>query len=335
MNRHGISKHEASTKVEVPYLNYLLGFITILYIILVFVFTEVSGYSYFIFAFYVGVVSSSIILFFSGRSTYLFLGRVNKAMPLIPFESQNSSDRSEKKKRLPRRAPDFVFYRIYEVVAAFSIYQASRGLIFGKATSINELPPIGTFISNPVNFLLYSVFIVTSVQFIIGTSHHFEVESLPYQRRHDDTSIVNYLLMMGEAISLLAMGFAVASGQIASFCGWYIALLLLDIVWIIAFRVLRISEFGYNTKLGKRISELDKMFQTRARITNTVNRYWLNGNIAYILYLAIMEPVIYNVVLPLGSFYTLFVCVLFFFTAGSTFVNSRCLGTLISINNLE
>lgn len=235
--------------------------------------------------------------------------------------SKQSNDRNNS-------ASGDVFYRIYEVVAGLSIYVASQGIIFsGTPASLVILSPIKVASSDPVRFLVYLIFIVTSIQFIIGISQHFEFKQ-SLASKHGTYSLLNYILIIWQAISMLGMAEAISSNQLVYFAAWYILLLVIDTFWIFFYRIFRFQTYGFHLGLNKKVMALTGTFSQTDRIENTVHRYWLLGNFAYIFLLSILEPLIYlKIALPPGFMMNYFI-VLTSVTIGTTIMNGECLSSL-------
>ena len=176
----------------------------------------------FTFFFIISTMTFFELLTYSGLKTYSSLSKSNKLAQNYPYDSVENGYKSFNSSGKNGRATDAVFYRIYEVVAALSIYEASRGVIFLVLTPNMEVTPLHALYQDPLEFLMFLIFIVTSIQFIVGVSKHFESEV--YSSNHMGIyTIMNYLLVVGEAISLLAMGISVSQGNFAIFSLWFIA----------------------------------------------------------------------------------------------------------------
>ena len=66
-----------------------------------------------------------------------------------------------------------------------------------------------------------------------------------------------------------------------------------------------------------------------------VNRYWMSGNIAFIIYLSIMEPIEEGYITPQKDFFYIYLVLLLIGVFISTFVNSKCLSELDKIEARE
>jgi hypothetical protein len=320
------------------YANLLLSYIwlaifTTIYFVLVDVLVRLSP-DFLCLLFILGTFVFFTILITAGTKTYKSLSKFDKLyLEQYDTETKNISNNLH----LPRKsghATETVFYRIYEVVAALSIYEASRGVIFSVLAPNTEITPLSALYHEPGVFMLFLFFIIISIQFIVGVSKHFE--SYFSSTGHLNVyAIVNYVLILGNAISLLSMGISVSVGNFALFSLWFIALLVVDYIWILLFKVLRIGIFGFKDALGLEVTRIDSFFRDDAKIYQVVNRYWMSGNIAFIIYLSIMEPIAEGYITPQKDFFYVYLVLLLIGVFISTFVNSKCLSELDKIETRE
>ncbi len=281
--------------------------------------------------FLMGTLAFFTILIVNGTTTYWNVSKFHDSNTGTFNEAYNNKSVSSQNSRGSGHATETVFYRIYEVVAALSIYEASRGVIFSLLPPNAEITPLSALFLDPKEFMLFLIFIITSIQFIVGVSRHFESE-ISFDKRLNLYPLVNYILVLGEAISLLSMGISVSLGSFSFFSLWFVGLLVIDYIWILLFRVLRIGIFGFKKALGATITELDSVAREDANVYRIINRYWMNGNIAFIFYLSIMEPVASGYVIPFKNFFYMYLGLMLVGIAISTFVNSRCFSTLEKID---
>jgi hypothetical protein len=224
-------------------------------------------------------------------------------------------------------APETVFYRIYEVVAAFSIYEASKGVIFSILVPNAEITPLNALFQDPQEFLMFLIFIVMSIQFIVGVSRHFESD-FSFLNHMNIYAIINYVLIVGEAVSLLAMGISVSYGNFALFSLWFIALLVIDYFWILLFKILRVSIYGLKVTPVVAITDIQSTSIDEVKSYLTVYKYWIASDIAFIIYLSIMDPIAKGYMVPPENFYNIFFILLLIGVLFSTVINSKCLYVL-------
>lgn len=318
-------------KVFVNILRLLFGYIwlailtTVYFITIRFLVPIFPNSIYILFA--IGTFGFFAILLLTGSYTYRTLSKFDDLEPIFHYSEGKSRTGILSSPKKNGHAPETVFYRIYEVVAALSIYEASRGVIFSVLVPKVAITPLSTLIQNPNEFLLFLVFIIISIQFIVGVSRHFESD-FSFSEHMNIYAIINYILIVGEAISLLAMGISVSYGNFALFSLWFIALLVIDYFWILFFKVLRVGVFGLRSALGITVTEIDSAARNDAKVYQIVNKYWIGGNIAFIIYLSIMEPVAKGYIIPSQIFFNIYMGLMFIGTLISTVVNSKCLSAL-------
>ena len=317
-----------NSKIELHYVKLLSTYIWLaiysaIYFVLVDIGVFISQGTLFIPLYIVGIFVFFALLIDSGRNTYSRLSKFDKSNSSIPHYAKEGPPKTNSN----AHAPEIVFYRIYEVIAALSIYEASRGVIFSIFAPNSESTPLGALFHNPAEFVLFIVFIIISIQFIVGVSKHFESE-FTYTGSLNLYAIFNYILILGEAIALLSMGISVSLGNIALFSLWFIALLVIDYIWILLFRVLRVGVFGFRKALGAVLTEIGSSAMNDVIIHQVVNRYWISANIAFIIYLAIMETVAKAYVIPSEFFFYIYLLFLLVGSVISTYVNSKCLSLI-------
>ena len=306
------------TKFLIYYAN--LWYFVITYFFSLILLTAYFGATSFIYFFILGTIGGIVLLVISGNALQRDLDSIRSRMGLV-----------EAKKSKGERASEVIFYRIYEVIAALAVYVSSTGIIFNQSNQSLLMSPLQSLTNYPFKFIIYAIFIITSIQYIMGTSKHFEIEG-PVFRTHGIFGIVNYTLIMGEASSLLAMGYSVAKYDIILFGVWYIALLVIDSLWVFLFKIMRITEFGSLYNLSKKITKIDSLFQNEHKLSSSVSEYWMKGNIAYIVFLFILEPVLYGIVVTSSLFIHIFVVLLLIMTAISTFFNSKAMQSLSDLH---
>lgn len=317
-----------NSKIELHYAKFLstyiwLAILSVMYFILVDVGVYISQGTLFIPFYIIGTFVFFTLLIASGRNTYSCLSKFDKSNSSIQHYAKEGLSKTNSN----AHAPEIVFYRIYEVIAALSIYEASKGVIFSIFTPNLESTPLGALFHNPAEFVLFIVFIIISIQFIVGVSKHFESE-FAYTGNLNLYAIFNYVLILGEAIALLSMGISVSLGNIALFSLWFIALLVIDYIWILLFKVLRIGVFGFRKALGAVLTGIGSSAMNEDIIHQAVNKYWINANISFIMYLAIMETVAKAYVIPSEFFFYIFLLSLLVGSVISTYVNSKCLSLI-------
>lgn len=230
-----------------------------------------------------------------------------------------------------RYAHESVFYRVYEVVAALSVFVASTGvLVSSSARSISVIDPITVMTSHTVQFMLFIVFIATSIQFITGTSQHFEL--LDEAQESFTVSIVRYVLISGQAVSLLAMAESVAGSSLVEFANWYIVLLIFDSLWIFTSYIgftefLRLHDFKLRTLFSnaRKYLKVISLSSPGTKLRRTVYGYWMFGNVAYGVLLMSVLPLELTYYSPFKSFSYILVVLIVIATIVSTWFNKSCL----------
>lgn len=307
--------------------NYLwLGIFTAIYFVTVDLVILIRTV-YFIIIYIMGSVFFIIALVFNGMRTYKSLSKLDSSDINTNFNVNSISNNNYPKLEKKVHATETVFYRIYEVIAALSIYEASKGIIFSIFNINTVVTPLDAFFHNPIEFILFLIFVITSIQFIVRVSNHFETR-FSASGELNIYSVLNYMLVLGEAITLLSMGIAVSIESIDTFSLWFIALLVIDYVWIILFKVLRIDEFGFTKGLGLIITSLESKFRNKGKIYQEVYSYWINSNITFIIYLSIIEPLSKGYFNETIQFFYVFMVILLFGTLNSVIVNSKCLSCI-------
>ena len=274
-------------------------------------------------SFSIGSIGFFVILYIIGLKTYKDLAKFDN--PTSKFSDENARTETYKGYSPSKNghAPQTVFYRIYEVVAALSIYEASRGVIFSETVPNAVISPLSDLFQEPVEFFIFLIFIIISIQFIAGVSKHFESD-FTFTNHENLYAIINYILIVGEAVSLLAMGISVSYRNIPLFSVWFIALLVIDYIWILLFRILRIGIFGFKNRLGVTISFIESRVIKEKKVYMQVNDYWMFADIAFMIYLSIMGPVVDGYIVPPVIFYEIYISFLFVGVFISSFVNSKC-----------
>jgi hypothetical protein len=310
-----------------------LGIFTTIYFVIVMFFVPFFPNIFYIF-FAISAFGFFVLLFLIGSNTYRYLSKFDKMIINFLDEDKKNEAGLINSPRKNSHAPETVFYRIYEVVAAFSIYEASKGVIFSILVPNAEITPLNALFQDPQEFLMFLIFIVMSIQFIVGVSRHFESD-FSFLNHMNIYAIINYVLIVGEAVSLLAMGISVSYGNFALFSLWFIALLVIDYFWILLFKILRAGGFGLKKAFGLRITDLESTLRIDLKVNQIVNKYWIGGNIAFIIYLSIMEPVAKGYIALPEIFFNVYLSLMFVGVLISTFVNSKCLSALERIQGLN
>ena len=257
--------------------------------------------------------------------SYIYVAKNN--IHLSPVKNDLVSQSSHKSKS----ASQSVFYRVYEVVAALSVFVASTGVLLNNTSKIPSVyNPVTIMTSHSVQFLLFIVFVITSIQFIVGTSQHFELVEL----ESDDLaiSLLRYILITGQAFSLLAMAESVATSSLIEFFNWYIVLLVFDTLWIFI-SYLNLAEFLRHRNFNRRklftsvrrVLKLISISSPDTKIRRFVYGYWMSANAAYLVILMSVVPDELTGHLPFRSFFTSFAVLLFAITMITTWLNKSCL----------
>lgn len=296
---------------------FILLLIIILYIIVIFTGIILFGESLFIYFSALATAVSFFLLVFIGSHTY---SKINTLSLQYERSNQVIRTRSDNKPK----AHNDIFFRIYEVIAALSIYEASLGIISGTTSAAHVLSPLNSFLFRPQQFVLYFVFLITSIQFMVGTSQHFEIPSKP-SNIAGAYALLNYLLIIGEAVSLLGMAVSVSENSFLYFAEWYIALLIVDLIWIAVYTVFNMPSYGLNLTLPHKLNQIGGMFFLRSKILNTVHSYWVGGDVAYIVFLTVPIPLLYENVPNIQSTVNFYIFILIVITIVTTYVNSKCL----------
>jgi hypothetical protein len=296
---------------------FYLATITIIYFILVLVIVHFFPNSFYI-LFTMGSIGFFTFLYILGSETYKGLAKFDNTTSKFPDEDLRTETDKGYSLSKNGHAPQTVFYRIYEVVAALSIYEASKGAV---------ISPLSDLFLEPVEFLMFLIFIIISIQFIAGVSRHFESD-FTFSNHVNVFAFINYILIVGEAVSLLGMGISVFYGDPTIFSVWFIALLAIDYIWILLFRIFRIGIFGFKNLLGVKINDIESIGRKDKNIYMTVNNYWISADIAFIIYLSIMEPVVDGYIVLPGNFFIIYFIVMIVGVFISTYINSKCLSEL-------
>ena len=280
--------------------------------------------------FAIGSTEFFVILVIIGSGTYKYLSRFDGQTSKLTHENVRIETENGNVPLKNGHAPQTVFYRIYEVVAALSIYEASKGVIFSATASNVVISPLSELFHEPVEFLMFLIFIIISIQFIVGVSKHFESD-FSFSSHVSVYAIINYILIVGEAVSLLAMGISVSSSNIPLFSLWFIALLVIDYFWVLLFKIFRVGVFGFKNVLGLKIDSIESIGIEEKSVYLKVNTFWIFGNIAFIIYLSIMDPVAKGYIDLPGNFYEIYISFMLVGVSISTFINSKCLSALEKI----
>ena len=305
---------------------FYLATITIIYFILVLVIVHFIPNSFYI-LFPMGSIGFFTLLYFIGSETYKGLAKFDNTTSKFPDEDLRTETNKGYSPSKNGHAPQTVFYRIYEVVAALSIYEASKGVIFSETVKNAVISPLSDLFLEPVEFLMFLIFIIISIQFIAGVSRHFESD-FTFSNHVNVFAFINYILIVGEAVSLLGMGISVFYSDPTIFSVWFIALLAIDYIWILLFRIFRIGIFGFKNLLGVKINDIESIGRKDKNIYMTVNNYWISADIAFIIYLSIMEPVVDGYIVLPGNFFIIYFIVMIVGVFISTYINSKCLSEL-------
>lgn len=299
-------------------------FLIIIYILYIFIGTILFGVRVFLLFIVIGIVFPLYKLAFAFRDTNAKL----KNISLNQSESKggNLNEKDDKPK-----AYNDIFFRIYEVIAALSIYEASIGVISGTTSVAYVVSPLNGFFFRPQQIGLYFVFLITSVQFIVGTSQHFEIPS-KHTSIPGPYALLNYLLILGEGVSLLGMALSVASNSLLYFAEWFISLLMIDLIWIAVYTVFNMPTYGLSLKFPYKLNQLESMFFKRSSILQIVHGYWIEGNVAFVLFLAIPIPLLYENFPNLQPALNIYIFLLIIITLAATYVNSKC---LLAINAIK
>ncbi len=220
---------------------------------------------------------------------------------------------------------------VFEVLIGLAIFQATIGILSPRFMEgvVMISSPIRVIQTSPATFCIYIVFILTSTQYLLGGSSH--LRGVMYEASKS-ISFINYLLLIGQAIAILAMALSIVDYEVVLFSIWYISLIIIDILWL-GTLVLPIHDvrdfFSDLWKVVKEDSEKkDSMIENR----ETIYKFWINGNLAYLSFLLIAEPLLY--VKPLCfQYYDIIIAILLLsMTIISTFfANIMCLESLQAV----
>ena len=232
-----------------------------------------------------------------------------------------------------------VLATVFEVVIGLAIFEASLGILsptFNQGV-ITITSPLHVIVGYPIVFLMYVVFIITSVQYLMGGTSHFHRNITDISK---GTSFFNFLLLIGQAITILGMALSIVDRDIVMFSIWYIGLIVMDIVWlgtlVTPIHYIQYTFYLVVTTIGKNITAISKetapkinTINTELNIRQIIYEYWLNGNLSYFAFLLVAEPLVY--VKPTGvQYYEIAVAIeLLAMTILSTFyANIKCLELL-------
>lgn len=239
--------------------------------------------------------------------------------------------------------PEFerVLSTVFEVVIGLAIFEASLGILspafdLGKITISS---PLHIIVASPIVFLMYVIFIMTSVQYLMGGTSHLRGKIPDITK---GSSFLNFLLLIGQAITILGMSLSVVDRNIVIFSIWYIGLIIMDVIWL-GTLITPFHEKQDESGLPSRISGRDiETSNESTTITNATNQegvgitiyrsiytYWVNGNFSFLAFLLLAEPLVY--IKPTGVLYyeIAIVIELFVMTIISTFyANIKCLELL-------
>ena len=252
--------------------------------------------------------------------------------------SLNSSDFSKGPKRSLAEF-ERVLATVFEVVVGLAIFEASLGILSPNFNQggITISSPLHVIATSPIVFLLYVVFIITSVQYLMGGISHFHGKIPGISK---GTSFLSFLLLIGQAITILGMALSIVDRDIVMFSIWYIGLIIMDIVWLgtLVTPIYHIqytfdsvvTTFGkYNIATSKESTPKTIAINPELNVRKTIYEYWLNGNFSYFAFLLVAEPLVY--VKPTGvQYYEIAIAIeLFVMTILSTFyANIKCLELL-------
>lgn len=298
-------------------------FLIIIYIFYIFIGIILFGERIFLFFIVMGTAFSFYKLVAAGRHTYSKLNNIS--LHQIGSKEDNLNEIDVKAK-----ANNDIFFRIYEVIAALSIFEASLAVISGSTSVAKVISPLNGFYFRPQQIGLYFVFLITSVQFIVGISQHFEIPS-KHTSIPGPYALLNYLLILGEAVSLLGMAISVANNSFLYFAEWFIFLLVIDLIWIAVYRVFNMPTYGLSLKFSYKLSQLESMFFKRSNTLNIVHRYWIEGNVAYVLFLTIPIPLLYENFPNIQPALNIFIFLLIIITLVATYINLICLSAINAI----
>ncbi len=227
---------------------------------------------------------------------------------------------------------------VFEVLIGLAIFEASLGILsFNFAQGeISISSPLHVFLRYPAMSLVYVVFIMTSAQYLMGGASHFR-KGLPYSK---NISFINFLLLIGQAITILGMSLSIVDTNIVMFAIWYIGLIVMDIIWlgtlVTPFHFISYEFSFFLRSIGTAFApDTDKsppeIIKADAENSSrkTIYGFWINGNFAYLTFLLVAEPLVY--IKPAGQQYfeTFIAFELFIMTLVSTFLaNVKCLELL-------
>ncbi len=263
------------------------------------------------------VVLSLYLLFKIVKKTKYLLFKIVKETKLSPSVDENLTKSRNNSGNTRIGEFERVLGSVFEVIIGLAIFEATIGMLSPKFMEgvIKISSPIRVLLTSPATFAIYIVFILTSTQYLMGGSSHL---SGAMSEASKSLSFINYLLLIGQAIAILAMALSIVDYEVILFSIWYIVLIIIDILWL---GILVLPMHNIRSIVDKP----SLMIESK----ETIYKFWINGNLAYLSFLLIAEPLLY--VKPLGFQYydILIVSVLLLMTIISTFfANVKCLESL-------
>ncbi len=282
----------------------LIELVFIYALFLLFGMKQIYSYEYWLLISIFPLVTALTIIFFGFRNVIFSLNKI----PLLETTSENEAIFEKKN----THASEVVFYRVYEIVGGLSIFEASSGFIHGVGLD---------FDSNPLQVLIFIIFLFVSIQFILGTSQQFELIKIGLRFNHN-LSIINYFLIISQAVALLGMSFSISLNNVFDFVSWYVFLLAIDLAWIYLYEILRTKQ------LRRPIFEINIQVSWHDFTHETVKEFWIWTDLAFILYSSILLSAD-TLKFQLPNFYlSTYVIDLLLITIAVAVINFTCLSYL-------
>lgn len=118
---------------------------------------------------------------------------------------------------------------IFQVIVSLSLFEGTVYLLTSESGTL-IFSPFSIILKEPIEFLKYIILLVVVAQFFIGGSYQLEI--IGNDEESSSYFVTNFILLLGESLTLLAMALAVRGSNPVFFLSWYFALLIIDQLWI-------------------------------------------------------------------------------------------------------
>lgn len=176
----------------------------------------------------VGTVQALASALLVGVSVLAFRDKPEARAPEVRVAETSTAPREDRAAKALQR----IFGTTVEVVIGVGIVTATLGLISlgGGFSPTGVLSPLQALLTRPYQVVIYVIYMVTTIQFLLGDQLHFGLRT---EETHPELPSTNFSFLFIEALTLFGMGASVAANALVPFFAWFLTLLIVDFLWIV------------------------------------------------------------------------------------------------------